>query len=138
MNRAMNEVKWKCGLAAACGVRLAPDTRADRTAENGNGSACLRTFAYRGSSYANDWSPLVPGFIILASLHMPEIRIDAHHHLWRYNAEEYGWMTDNMAAIRRDFLPDDLCRTMQPAGIKGAVTVQAESDHAGGSSCRRY
>lgn len=56
---------------------------------------------------------------------MPATRIDAHHHLWKYSAEAYGWMTDSMAAIRRDFLPDDLCRTMRPAGIDGAVTVQA-------------
>ena len=27
-------------------------------------------------------------------------RIDAHHHFWEYNSIEYGWISDEMAAIR--------------------------------------
>lgn len=53
------------------------------------------------------------------------IRIDAHHHLWRYRAEEYGWMGEGMEAIRRDFLVEDLERTIAAAGIDGTVAVQA-------------
>ena len=34
--------------------------------------------------------------------------IDAHHHLWKYSAAEYGWISPEMRAIRRDFLPEDL------------------------------
>jgi L-fuconolactonase len=52
-------------------------------------------------------------------------RIDAHHHLWRYSAEEYGWIDDGMAALRRDFLPSHLERETLGANIDGAVTVQA-------------
>jgi L-fuconolactonase len=52
-------------------------------------------------------------------------RIDAHHHLWRYTAEEYGWIDDKMAALRRDFLPADLRDEMRAADIEGAVAVQA-------------
>ncbi len=33
------------------------------------------------------------------------MRIDAHQHFWRYNREEYGWIDDSMADIKRDFLP---------------------------------
>lgn len=51
--------------------------------------------------------------------------IDAHQHLWRYTAEEYGWIDDAMRAIRRDFLPGDLSSAMQSAGVNGAVAVQA-------------
>ncbi|MES2390823.1 MAG: amidohydrolase family protein, partial [Acidobacteriota bacterium] len=51
--------------------------------------------------------------------------IDSHHHLWRYSAEEYGWIDDSMAALRRDFLPADLVAAMQTAGVDGAVAVQA-------------
>ena len=51
--------------------------------------------------------------------------IDAHHHLWRYTAEEYGWIDDSMAALRRDFLPADLVAAMKSAGVDGAVSVQA-------------
>ena len=52
-------------------------------------------------------------------------RIDAHHHLWRYTAEEYGWIDDAMGALRRDFLPEDLMAEMRAAGVDGAVAVQA-------------
>ncbi len=34
--------------------------------------------------------------------------IDAHHHLWKYSAAEYGWISPEMSVIRRDFLPADL------------------------------
>jgi predicted TIM-barrel fold metal-dependent hydrolase len=34
--------------------------------------------------------------------------IDAHHHLWRYTSAEFGWIDDEMAVLRRDFLPRDL------------------------------
>ena len=51
--------------------------------------------------------------------------IDAHHHLWRYTAEEYGWIDDAMVSLRRDFLPVDLVAVMQEAGVEGAVAVQA-------------
>ena len=34
--------------------------------------------------------------------------IDAHHHLWKYTAAEYGWITPQMDVIRRDFLPAEL------------------------------
>jgi L-fuconolactonase len=54
--------------------------------------------------------------------------IDAHHHLWRYTPQDYGWIDNDMAALRRDFLPTDLAAAMSTAGtagIDGAVAVQA-------------
>ncbi len=51
--------------------------------------------------------------------------IDSHHHLWRYTAEEYGWIDDAMGLLRRDFLADDLVAAMQESGVEGAVAVQA-------------
>jgi len=53
------------------------------------------------------------------------MRIDAHHHLWRYTPEEFGWIDDSMAALRRDFLPTDLKREMQSANIDATIAVQA-------------
>ena len=53
------------------------------------------------------------------------MRIDAHQHFWRYNADEYGWIDDSMAGLRRDFLPEDLKRELEAAGFDGAVAVQA-------------
>ena len=51
--------------------------------------------------------------------------IDSHQHFWRYDAAEYGWIDDTMAALRRDFLPCDARREMDAAGISGCVAVQA-------------
>lgn len=52
-------------------------------------------------------------------------RIDAHHHLWRYSPEEYGWIDDSMRVLQRDFLPEDLAAEMRSAGVDGAIAVQA-------------
>ena len=51
--------------------------------------------------------------------------IDAHHHLWKYSAAEYGWISPEMSVIRRDFLPGDLEPVMHHFGIEGTVAVQA-------------
>jgi L-fuconolactonase len=53
------------------------------------------------------------------------LKIDAHHHLWRFDSKEYAWIDDNMLALRRDFLPADLHKEMAAAGIGGSVAVQA-------------
>src|SRR5262245_56517486 len=53
------------------------------------------------------------------------MKIDAHHHFWKYDTASFGWIDDAMAVIRRDFLPTDLAREMSSAGIEGVVTVQA-------------
>lgn len=56
---------------------------------------------------------------------MTEKTIDAHHHLWRYSAAEYGWIDDSMAELRRDFVVDDLERELAAANVDGTVVVQA-------------
>jgi L-fuconolactonase len=53
------------------------------------------------------------------------MRIDAHQHFWRYNASEYGWMDDSMAALRRDFLPGDFARETARVAVRASVAVQA-------------
>jgi L-fuconolactonase len=53
------------------------------------------------------------------------LKIDAHHHLWKFDAKEYGWIDEEMRVLRRDFLPADLQQEMATAGISGAVAVQA-------------
>jgi L-fuconolactonase len=52
-------------------------------------------------------------------------KIDAHHHLWRYTPQEYGWIDEPMAELRRDFGPEDLKRELDAAGFQGAIAVQA-------------
>jgi L-fuconolactonase len=51
--------------------------------------------------------------------------VDSHHHFWRYNPVDYGWIDDGMAKIRRDFLPEDLRRDMAADGVDAVVSVQA-------------
>jgi len=53
------------------------------------------------------------------------MKIDAHHHFWRYNTRDYGWISDEMAVLRRDFLPSDLKPELDRAGIDRVVSVQA-------------
>jgi len=53
------------------------------------------------------------------------MQIDAHQHFWRYNAEEYDWIDDSMAVLRRDFLPKDLKKELDAAGFDACITVQA-------------
>jgi L-fuconolactonase len=51
--------------------------------------------------------------------------IDAHHHLWRYRADEYSWMGPGMEALKRDHLVADLAPLARAAGVTGTVAVQA-------------
>jgi L-fuconolactonase len=53
------------------------------------------------------------------------MKIDAHHHMWKYSATEYGWITPEMRVIKRDFLPQDLEPLMHHFDIDGTVAVQA-------------
>lgn len=53
------------------------------------------------------------------------MKIDAHHHFWRYTTAEYGWIDDSMRVIRRDFLPTDLAATLKAERVDGVVSVQA-------------
>lgn len=53
------------------------------------------------------------------------MRIDAHQHFWKYSAEAYGWITDEMPALKRDCLPADLKPLLEQAGFDGCVAVQA-------------
>ncbi len=53
------------------------------------------------------------------------MNIDAHQHFWIYSPGEYGWIDDSMAALRRDFLPNDLKPELDGTGFHGSVAVQA-------------
>ena len=53
------------------------------------------------------------------------MRIDAHQHFWRYQPQEYGWISDQMAVLQRDFLPGDLWPLLQQQRIDGCIAVQA-------------
>lgn len=56
--------------------------------------------------------------------------IDGHQHFWKYNPERHGWITDDMAAIRRDFLPKELEQIYRQNDIDGCVAVQVDQTEA--------
>jgi L-fuconolactonase len=51
--------------------------------------------------------------------------IDTHQHFWNYNPVEFDWIGEEMAAIRKDFLPDNLKETISGTEISGVISVQA-------------
>jgi L-fuconolactonase len=51
--------------------------------------------------------------------------IDTHHHFWNYNPVDFDWIDDEMAAIRKSFLPHDLKETLSETDVQGVVSVQA-------------
>jgi L-fuconolactonase len=51
--------------------------------------------------------------------------IDTHHHFWKYNLEEFGWIPEAWKNIQRDFLPSDLEGEIRDAGVDGVISVQA-------------
>lgn len=54
------------------------------------------------------------------------LRIDAHQHFWKFDAVRDSWINDEMAVIKRDFLPQDLLPLLEQNGIDGCVTVQSD------------
>ena len=53
------------------------------------------------------------------------MRVDAHHHLWRYTPQDYGWIDDSMQALRRDFMPADLEAAVAATKVDTTIVVQA-------------
>jgi len=53
------------------------------------------------------------------------MRVDAHQHFWNYRPDEYGWISDSMAVLKRDFGPPDLAPLLRTAAFDGSVAVQA-------------
>lgn len=53
------------------------------------------------------------------------MRIDSHQHLWFYNEVDYGWITDELSKIRREFSPRDLQMELNANQFDGSIAVQA-------------
>src|SRR5579859_1793591 len=45
------------------------------------------------------------------------MRIDSHLHLWQYAPDEFEWIPDSMASLRRDFLPQELSALCANAAV---------------------
>lgn len=56
--------------------------------------------------------------------------LDCHQHFWKTSRTDYGWLTPALGTIYRDFMPDDLQREMQRAGITRTILIQAAETEA--------
>lgn len=52
--------------------------------------------------------------------------IDSHQHFWRYHPSKHTWMSEEMGALKTDFLPPDLLPHLQNCALDGCVAVQAD------------
>jgi L-fuconolactonase len=55
------------------------------------------------------------------------MKIDAHQHFWNYteDAADFTWMSDDLYALKQNFMPDDLAPLMATMGMEGSIAVQA-------------
>lgn len=58
------------------------------------------------------------------------MQIDAHQHFWQFDPVKDGWITAEMAVLKRDFLPADLKPLLEQQGFDGCVAVQADQSEA--------
>jgi L-fuconolactonase len=58
------------------------------------------------------------------------MKIDAHQHFWKYDAERYGWISEEMSRIRRSFMPEDLQPILAANDMAGSVLVQVHQTEA--------
>ena len=54
------------------------------------------------------------------------MRIDSHQHFWKFDSSRDSWIDDEMAVIRRDFLPADIEPVLIENKIGGCIAVQAD------------
>jgi L-fuconolactonase len=55
------------------------------------------------------------------------MRLDAHQHFWKHDPVRDAWITDDMAVLRRDFLPGDLQGELAAVDMDGCIAVQADT-----------
>src|SRR5260370_17323498 len=54
------------------------------------------------------------------------MKIDSHQHFWRYDAARDAWITEEMAVLKPDFLPEQFAGESAANGIDASVAVQAD------------
>lgn len=53
-------------------------------------------------------------------------KIDAHQHFWKFDPVRDSWITDDMPAIQKDFMPQDILPLLQEHGFTGTIVVQSD------------
>ena len=52
------------------------------------------------------------------------MRIDAHHHFWKYEKANFPWIDDSCPQLARDFTAEDFAEVMAASGVDGSVLIQ--------------
>jgi L-fuconolactonase len=52
--------------------------------------------------------------------------IDTHQHFWNYDATRHEWINEEMRAIRKNFLPEQLAPILKENKVDGCVSVQVD------------
>lgn len=55
-----------------------------------------------------------------------KMTIDSHQHFWHYDPARDAWITNEMSALRRDFLPEEFAAECQSNDIAASIAVQAD------------
>ena len=58
------------------------------------------------------------------------MNIDSHQHFWRYDAVRDAWITDSMAVLKRDFLPEHLAPELDANGVDASIAVQTDQSES--------
>jgi L-fuconolactonase len=58
------------------------------------------------------------------------MNIDSHQHFWRYDAVRDAWITDSMAVLKRDFLPEHLAPELAANGVDASIAVQTDQSES--------
>ena len=53
------------------------------------------------------------------------MKLDAHQHFWKYNQQDYSWISGDFMPIAKDFMPKDLKPLLDELGFEGCIAVQA-------------
>lgn len=54
------------------------------------------------------------------------MKIDSHHHFWKYDPVTYSWMNEKMGVLKKDYQPEDLKAEINSSNIDGVISVQAD------------
>ncbi len=57
-------------------------------------------------------------------------KIDGHVHFWDYDADRNSWITDDMAVLRKDFLPGDIQPLLKANAMDGCMLVQVNQSES--------
>lgn len=58
------------------------------------------------------------------------LKIDAHQHFWVYDEIRDSWISEEMAVLRKDYLPGDLLPVLQQHQFDGCIVVQSDQSNA--------